>query len=195
MRKLKLQVQMSVDGFIAGPNGEMDWMVLDWDDKIRNYAFELTEPVDTILLGRKMTDGFISYWSDVMTKPDDPSSIDRSHAFAKKMIDTPKIVFTKTLKKSQWPNTDIATGDLTDEISKLKNMKGKDIIVYGGASFDSSLIRAGLIDEFHLLINPIAIGNGLTIFKDLSEIQKFTLVKSIAFDCGIVLLHYEPKKA
>ncbi len=62
MRKLKLQVQMSVDGFIAGPNGEMDWMVLDWDDKIRNYVFELTEPVDTILLGRKMTDGFISYY-------------------------------------------------------------------------------------------------------------------------------------
>ena len=69
------------------------------------------------------------------------------------------------------------------------------MIVYGGASFDTSLIRAGLIDEFHLLINPVAIGNGLTIFKDLSEIQKFTLVKSIAFDCGIVLLHYEPKKA
>ena len=129
---------MSVDGFIAGPNGEMDWMVMDWDDKIRNYVFELTEPVDTILLGRKMTEGFVSYWSDVLTKPDDPLSIDRSHAFAKKMIDTPKIVFTKTLKKSQWPNTDIATGDLTDEISKLKNMKGKDIIVYGGASFDSS---------------------------------------------------------
>ena len=130
---------MSVDGFIAGPNGEMDWMVLDWDDKIRNYVFELTEPIDTILLGRKMTDGFVSYWSDVLTKPDDPSSIDRSHAFAKKMIDTPKIVFTKTLKKSQWPNTDIATGNLTDEISKLKNMKGKDIIVYGGASFDLEL--------------------------------------------------------
>ena len=194
MRKLKLQVQMSVDGFIAGPNGEMDWMVLDWDDKIRNYVLELTESVDTILLGRKMTDGFISYWSDVMTKPDDPSSIDRSHAFAKKMIDTPKIVFTKTLKKSQWPNTDIATGDLTYEISKLKNMKGKDIIVYGDASFDSSLIRAGLIDEFHLIINPVAIGNGMTIFKDFNEIQKFTLVKSVAFDCGIVELHYEPKR-
>ena len=134
MRKLKLQVQMSVDGFIAGPNGEMDWMVLDWDDKIRNYVFELTEPVDTILLGRKMTDGFISYWSDVMTKPDDPSSIDRSHAFAKKMIDTPKIVFTKTLKKSQWPNTDIATGDLTDEITSLKSKDVKDIIVYDGDS-------------------------------------------------------------
>ncbi|NAL78423.1 dihydrofolate reductase family protein, partial [Nitrososphaera sp. AFS] len=96
-------------------------------------------------------------------------------------------------KKSQWPNTDIATGDLTDEISKLKNMKGKDIIVYGGASFDSSLIRAGLIDEFHLFINPVAIGNGMTIFKDLNKIQKFNLVKSVIFESGEVGLHYEPE--
>ena len=186
---------MSIDGYIAGLNGEMDWMVWNWDDKLKNYVFESTEPVDTIILGRKMTDGFVSYWSDVMTKPDDPSSIDRSHAFAKKMLETPKVVFTKTLKKSQWANTDIATGDLTDEITKLKGLKGKDIIVYGGASFDSSLIKEGLIDDFYLFINPAAIGKGMTIFKDLNEIQKFTLVKSIAFDCGIVLLHYEPKRA
>jgi dihydrofolate reductase len=114
--------------------------------------------------------------------------------FAKKMIDTPKVVFTKTLKKSQWANTDIATGDLTDEISNLKSLKGKDMIVYGGASFDSSLIKLGLIDEFLLFINPVAIGNGMTIFKDLKEIEKFNMVKSIAFDSGIVLLQYEARK-
>jgi dihydrofolate reductase len=194
MRKLKLQVQMSLDGFIAGPNGEMDWVVWNWDDKLKNYVFEFTEAVDTIILGRKMTDGFVSYWSDVMTKPDDPSSVDRSHAFAKKMIETPKVVFHKNTKKSQWTNTDVATGDLTDEITKLKSQKGKDIVVYGGASFDTSLIKAGLIDEFHLFINPAAIGSGMTIFKDLNETQKFNLVKSVAFDCGIVELHYEPNK-
>jgi dihydrofolate reductase len=110
-------------------------------------------------------------------------------------IETPKVVFTKTLKKSQWANTDIATGDLTDEITKLKGLKGKDIIVYGGASFDSSLIKEGLVDDFHLFINPAAIGKGMTIFKDLNNIQKFILVKSIAFDCGIVMFHYEPKRA
>ena len=93
MRKLKLQVQLSVDSYIAGPNGEMDWMIWNWDDKLKNYVFELTDPVDTIILGRKMTDGFVSYWSDVMTKPDDPF-----YAFAKKMIETSKVVFTKTLK-------------------------------------------------------------------------------------------------
>ena len=191
LRKLKLQVQMSVDGYIAGPNGEMDWMVWNWDDKLKEYVNELTESIDTILLGRKMTDGFISHWSAVMTKPDD----DPDYAFAKKMIETPKVVFTKTMNKSKWVNTDIATGDLADEINKLKSQNGKDIIVYGGASFDSSLIKAGLIDEFHLFVNPAAIGNGMTIFKDLNKMQKFTLVKSIAFDCGIVLLHYEAKRA
>jgi hypothetical protein len=78
----------------------MDSVVWDWDDKLKNYVSELMEPVDTILLGRKMTDGFILYWSDVTTKPDDPSSIDRSHAFATKMIEIPKVVFTKALNHS-----------------------------------------------------------------------------------------------
>jgi dihydrofolate reductase len=190
LRKLKLQVQMSIDGCIAGPNGEMDWMVGLQDDKINKYVNELTESFDTILLGRKMADGFISYWSDVINKPDDPW-----YALAKKMIEIPKVVFTKTLNKSKWINTDIATGDLTDEIIKLKSRDGKDMVVYGGASFDSSLIKLGLIDEFLLFINPVAIGNGMTIFKDLNEIQKFNMVKSIAFDSGEVLLHYEARKA
>lgn len=190
LRKLKLQVQMSIDGCIAGPNGEMDWMVGLQDDKLNKYVNELTESFDTILLGRKMADGFISYWSDVINKPDEPW-----YALAKKMIEIPKVVFTKTLNKSKWINTDIATGDLTDEIMKLKSRDGKDMVVYGGASFDSSLIKLGLIDEFLLFINPVAIGNGMTIFKDLNEIQKFKMVKSIAFDSGEVLLHYETRKA
>ena len=190
LRKLRLQVQMSVDGCIAGPNGEMDWMVGLLDDELIKYAYKLTEPVDTILLGRKMTDVFISYWSNVMNKPDDPW-----YTFAKKMIETPKVVFTKTVNKSRWINTDIATGDLIEEVSKIKSQNGRDIIVYGGASFDSSLIKEKLIDEFYLFINPVAIGNGMTIFKDLNEIQKYTLIESKVFDCGIVLLRYEAKRS
>ena len=160
------------------------------DDQLIKYENEFMKSFDTILLGRKMTDLFISFWSDVISKPDDPW-----YEFAKKMIETPKVVFTKTLNKSKWINTDLATGDLTDEIIKLKSRDGRDMIVYGGASFDSSLIKLGLIDEFLLFINPVAIGNGMTIFRDLNEIQKFNMVKSIAFDCGIVLLHYEARKA
>jgi dihydrofolate reductase len=185
-RKLRLQVQMAVDGCIAGPNGEMDWMVGLLDDELIKYAYKITEPVDTILLGRKMTDVFISSWLDVMNKPDDPW-----YAFSKKMIETPKVVFTKTLNKSTWINTNIATGDLIEEVNKIKNQNGRDIVVYGGASFDSSLIKEKLIDEFYLFINPVAIGNGMTIFKDLNEIQKYTLIESKAFESGIVLLRYQ----
>jgi dihydrofolate reductase len=188
LRKLKLQVEMSIDGCIAGPNDEMDWLVLD-DDKLNEYVNELTDTVGTIILGRKMTDVFISYWSDAMSKPDEPWN-----AFAKKMIEIPKVVFTKTLSKSEWINTDVATGDLKDEITKLKSQNGKDIIVYGGASFDSSLIKEKLIDEFYLFINPFLMGTGKTIFKGLREIQKLTLIESIAFESGVVLLHYEVKR-
>ncbi|HXS61018.1 MAG TPA: dihydrofolate reductase family protein [Candidatus Sulfopaludibacter sp.] len=189
MRKLKLHVAISIDGCIAGPNNEMNWIDFTWNEKLREYEDRLHESVDTILLGRKMTNEFISYWSDVMNKPTDPE-----YTFAKKMIETPKIVFTKTLNKSEWSNTGIATGDLKDEINKLKSQTGKDIIVYGGASFDSSLIKENLIDEYYLFINPVVIGNGKTIFKDLKEIHKLSLVESIVFDSGTVLLHYEVKR-
>lgn len=177
---------MSIDGCIAGPNGEMDWMLGPSDPGALNYVSKITEPVDTILLGRKMTDVFISFWLNVMNKPDDPWN-----AFAKRMIEIPKVVFTKTLNKSEWINTEIATGDLIEEVSRIKHQNGRDIVVYGGASFDSSLIKEKLIDEFYLFINPVAIGNGMTIFKGLKEIQKYSLIESKVFESGIVLLRYE----
>ena len=189
MRKLKLQVQMSVDGYVATPTGELDWMTWDWDDALVNYVNELTGSMDTILLGRKMTDGFISHWAKVANDPTDPT-----HTSGKIFTDTPKVVFTKTLKKSSWPNTDIATGDLVDEINRLKRQNGKDIIVYGGASFVASLVKHQLIDEFHLFVNPAVLGDGLTIFNTVDRRQTLTLVNAIPFDCGIVLLHYEPKQ-
>lgn len=185
MRKLKLQMQISIDGYVAGPQGELDWMTWNWDGELNRYVDALTEPVDTILLGRKMTNGFISHWTKVADNPNDPT-----YAFGKKMMDTPKVVFTKTLTKSEWENTEIATGDLTEEVTHLKNQKGRDMIVYGGAGFVSALIQAGLIDQFHLFVNPAVLGQGLTIFRD--HRQDLTLVKAIPFECGIVLLHYEP---
>ena len=187
MRKLKLQVVMSIDGFIAGPNSEMDWMVWNWDDKLKEYIEEITEPVDCIVLGRKLAQGFIPHWTAAFNNPDG------AEEGSKKMVETPKIVFTKTLKKSEWDNTILANGDLVDEITKLKNQHGGDIIAYGGASFVSSLIKHGLIDELHLLINPTAIGQGMAIFKELDSTQNFNLIKAIPFECGIVVLQYEPK--
>jgi dihydrofolate reductase len=188
-RKLKLQVQMSIDGYICGPNGELDFMVWDWDDELKQYVTALTEPVDCIVLGRKLAEGFIPHWAGVAANPDDPE-----HSAGVKFAETHKVVFTKTLAESAWENTALAKGSLVDEIAKLKKQAGQDIIAYGGATFVSALIKHGLIDEFHLFINPTAIGNGMAIFKELERKQNLTLVKSTSFDCGIVVLHYEPKR-
>ena len=188
MRKLKLQVQMTVDGFIGGANGEADWMERNWDDKIKQYVSDLTEPVDTIILGRKLAQGFIPAWTSRLS---DPNTADD---FARKMVMTRKVIFTKTLDKSEWDNTVLTKGDLVAEITNLKKQDGKDIIAYGGATFISALIKHGLIDDFHLFINPTAIANGMTIFKGLDNRLSLTLVNSISFDCGIVVLHYEQKR-
>jgi dihydrofolate reductase len=187
MKKLKLQMQMSVDGFVAGPNGELDWMTFNHDDKILQFINELTDTSDTILLGRKMTDGFVNYWEDVVNnQPDSPE-----FSFAKKMVDIPKVVFSKTLEKSTWNNTTLAKGDLAEEIAKLKKQNGKDLIVYGGAGFVSSLIKSGHIDEFNFFINPIMIHQGMRIFDLLDHRQKLTPLGATAYESGVTVLRYQ----
>lgn len=190
MRKLKLQVQMTVDGQIAGTNGEMDFVVWNWDEKLIAYTQSLTDPVDCIILGRKLAEGFIPHWAGVAEDPKHPE-----HLAGIKFSDTHKLVFSKTLARSEWKNTVLAKGDLTEEIDRLKKTEGGDIIAYGGAKFVSALIEQGLIDEFHLFVNPVAIGSGLPIFNGLMSKQEFRLIKATPFDCGIVVLNYEPKRA
>jgi len=188
MRKLKLQVQMTVDGLIAGPNDEMDWMVFDWDDQINQYVKELTDPIDTIVLGRRLAQGFIPHWAGVAANPSAPDN-----AAGLKFSGTPKVVFTKTLEKSEWENTMLAKGELVDEIMSLKKQAGSDIIAYGGGTFVSSLIKANLVDEYHLFVNPAAVGRGMSIFADLEGRLDLKLKRSLSFPCGIVVLCYEPK--
>ena len=186
MRKLKLQSQITLDGFHSGPSGELDWMTWNWDDKLKNYVTNITDPVDTILLGRKMADGFVGYWENVIKDPNG-----EEYGFGMKMTETPKVVFTKTMTSSPWKNTTLATGDLKEEINSLKKQEGRDIIVYGGTEFVSNLIKEGLIVELNLFINPTAIGKGNSIFGALDAKQGFELKRSIGFDCGIVALQYE----
>jgi dihydrofolate reductase len=185
MRKLKLQMQVTIDGFVAGPKGEMDWMKFPWTKDIEQYVAALTETVDTIILGRKLAAGFIPHWTNVAADLKNPEN-----KAGMIFTQTHKVIFTKTLEKSEWANTTLAKGNLVEEINNLKKTVGKDIITYGGGSFVSALLQKELIDELHLFINPVAIGRGMTIFSDLGTYQHFYLAKSQVFDCGIVVLNY-----
>lgn len=188
MRKLHLQMQMSLDGFVStGPNDEQKWVTLIWSE-IKTYVLGLSDATDTILIGRKLAIDYIPYWEGVEKQPDDPF-----HGVAESICKAKKVVFTKTLDKSKWKNTNLAKGDLVEEVKKLKAEKGKDIIVYGGSSFVSALLKEGLVDEFHFFINPIALGKGIPVFSELESWQALKLKKSIAYQCGLVLLNYELK--
>ncbi|OJW73586.1 MAG: deaminase [Candidatus Amoebophilus sp. 36-38] len=185
MRKLKLQVQMSVDGFIAGTNYEMDWVTCPWTDDIKKYVVDITEPVDTILLGKNLAMGFIPHWASQAEGED--------VWFVNKMNNSRRVVFSKSLVKLEWENVTLAKGELVEEVKKIKAQDGKDMIAYGGVNFASSLIKANLIDEFHLFVNPVAIGKGLSIFNGLDAKKNFKPVKTQTFDCGITVLNYLPQ--
>ena len=191
MRKLKLQMDITIDGFVAGPNGELDWMTFDWKDKrLVQYLNSVIDSSDTLLMGRKMTDEFVNYWSNELKNPKSPQ-----YEFAKKMIDVPKVVFTHTLNKSRWPNTVLAEGGLVEEVNKLKERPGKGLLVYGGAGFVSSLIKHDLIDEYHFFVYPAAIGKGLTIFSEVGRYLKFKRTDVTPCESGITIHYYLPERA
>lgn len=197
MRKLIVETQLSIDGYIADMNGNTDWMIWNWgpdwnwDAELQQYHTRLTKSIGLILLSRQMAEeGFIAHWNGVTENPKD-----LRFEFAKHIDQTHKIVFTKTLNKSipipgGWDNTEIEEGDYVEAIAKLKKMDGDNMVAYGGATFLSSLFKAELVDEMHLIVNPIIIGNGMPVFRDIAKEQDFNLVKATPFDCGIVVLHY-----
>lgn len=185
MKKLKLQMQVTLDGFVCGPNGELDWMTWNWSDDIKKYVDELTDPIDRILLGKNMTEGFINHWKNVKADKTHPE-----HSAGIKFTDTPKTVFSKTLKESKWENTELAKGSLAEEVNRLKAMDGTYLMVYGGAGFVSSLAKEDLIDDYYLFVNPAVIGKGKRIFDGITAAKKLNLMESVKFDCGIVVNHY-----
>jgi len=192
MRKLKLQVQVSVDGYIAASGGRTDWMIWNWGEEW-NWD-EMTETVDSVLLSRNMAEeGFIGHWANVAGKHAGKHDGDQ-YRFAERIVSAQKVVFTRTLEKSVWKNTVLAKGELEDEIGKLKNADGKDIIAYGGAEFASSLIKAGVIDEFQFFVNPSILGEGLSIFKEIGGIMDLALVSAKSYSCGVAVLVYESRK-
>jgi dihydrofolate reductase len=185
MRKIKLQMTISIDGFVKSQHGG-DTV---WDDEVTEFCITNLENVDSILLGKNTAEGFIPYWTDIAANPQADY-----HKLAKPLTNIPKIIFSNSLKKNEWDNATIINGELLATIKKLQSMSGKDIMVYGGHSFVSSLIRHGLIDEFYLLVYPYAAGNGEPIFRNIEKDLLLTLKNSKSFPCGIVLLSYEKRK-
>jgi dihydrofolate reductase len=189
MRKIKLQMQLSLDGFVCGPNGEMDWMVWEWDDILKNYAGELTKSADTFLMGRNTGEGMAVYWPTVAGNPE---SKEEDKWMADRLNNSPKVIFSQTVTSINWTNTRVSN-DIVEEVRELKKEPGKDIMLYGGAKLVSSFIRENLIDEYHLFINPAIIGKGKTIFGNLKEKMSLKLVKATPSTTGIVILHYTPQ--
>jgi dihydrofolate reductase len=182
MRKLKLQMHISLDGFVATSNSEP--LKTKWGDEPRNYSIDNLKNADCLLIGRITAEALIPAWAQIA---DDPKHAD--YELGKRITDIPKAVFSNNLKTNKWDNTTILRGNFAEEIKALKGKQGKDIIVYGGVTFVSSLIEEGLIDEYHLLVNPVALGNGMKIFHGPTNLE---LGKSIPFNCGINILVYKP---
>jgi dihydrofolate reductase len=190
MRKLKLQMQLSVDGFVCGEQGEMDWLTWDWDDALKNYVTDLTAPCDLLVMGHGLAKGFIPHWQGLAEQAD-------AAEFEKKMANIQKTVFSnspgdlrKDLERLNWKHTSIGGENLVEEVIALKKQSGGDIICYGGADFVGSLAAANLIDEYHLFINPAAIGKGLRIFHKLGKSLPLQASAATKFDCGIMVLTY-----
>jgi len=187
MRKLKLQMQITLDGFVAGPNGENDWVFLPGkqDPAAFQFLIDMADSCDTILLGRKLPGEFVGHWENVLDhQPDSPW-----HPFAQRMVSHRKIAFSRTVTSMPGRNIEVENGDLATAVQALKEQPGKDILVYGGVGFVSSLVSLNLIDEYYFIVNPIAIGAGLSIFKE-RKIMK--LESSVTYTNGKVLNKYVP---
>lgn len=193
MRKLILQMQMSVDGFV-GADSVSDWQVWNWGDDNRwDEALKLdfnahVRSIDTILLSRKMAEeGYLSHWGNAAKKYPQ----DTFYAFAQRIVDVQKVVPSDRLETSRWERTVVTSGDLPREVGVLKAEEGSNIAVFGGAGFASALIAAELVDEFQFYVNPAALGGGTRIF-DQAGFRKLRLLGSKAYECGIVVNRYAP---
>ena len=177
---------MSVDGFVESLDGE-PMMAASVDPGLERVMFdEIVDTCDTILLGRKMTDGFVKHWGQEAI-----TGTGKAREFGIKAVRMQKIMFSRTVRHVEGKNLSVESGPLVDAVTALKRESGKDIIVYGGVDFVSSLIERALIDEFHLFVNPTAIGNGRRIF---SARMNLDLTASRAYPCGIVVNTYVPKR-
>jgi dihydrofolate reductase len=176
MRKIIAALQMSVDGLIEGPNGELDW-VESWED-----PFAVLPKVDACILGRKMYPGYEQYWQAVLDNPKQALPFTGKPAgkgelaYARFASKTPHFVLSRTLDQVGWKNTRIVRD--VEEIRAMKEQRGMDMYAVGGATLVSSLVNHGLVDELRLVIQPVVLGGGTALFKDVKERHRFKLVQA-----------------
>jgi dihydrofolate reductase len=174
MRKLILQMQMSLDGYAAGPDGELEWIFEDIDAEYEEWGSEQLWNTGLHVMGRATYRDMAAHW---------PTS---TEPYAPPMNAIPKAVFSRTLKTAGWGESRIVSGDLAPEIARLKQEPGKPMRAYGGVSFARALIGTGLIDEYHLIVHSIALGRGLAPFGGLAAPLRLRLAETKIFQTGIV---------
>jgi dihydrofolate reductase len=182
MRRLVLKMQMSLDGFVGRLDGDVGFIFASFDEFLVNWIVQDLWRAGLHIMGRKTYGDMAAWW---------PHS---QEPFAPPMNLIPKAVFSDTLQEAPWAQTQIIRGDLIEGISNLKAQDGKDIYAHGGAGFGRALIAANLIDEYHLVSHPVAIGRGLAIFSGIAQDRNLELVDSKSFPKGAVVNIYRPMK-
>ncbi len=178
MRRLIVSNLMSLDGFFEGPNHSLDWFLFDQD--LFQYSVEMLHSVDTILFGRTTFQHMAAYW------PFAPKD-----EIADNMNGLPKLVFSRTLGKAEWNNSRLVKGDAAEEVSRLKQQPGKDMVILGSAKLASSLLPTGLIDEYRVILTPVLIGAGTPMFQGIQQRLRFGLKQTRLFDSGVIVLYYQ----
>jgi dihydrofolate reductase len=184
MRKIIVSEMITVDGFFAGPNGEIDWHKVDAE--FNKSAIEMLDKADTLIFGRVTYDLMASYWPTPDVIKDDPMIAERMNALA-------KIVFSKTPGKFSWNNTSGRTEIVADDIKKLKEQPGKDILIFGSGTIVSAFADLDLIDEYRLIVNAVVLGKGKSLFSGIKNKINLKLLKTQIFKNGNVLLLYKPE--
>lgn len=190
MRKLVLFMHTSLDGFVAGPKGEMDWIKAD--EEMFEFANRRTDRSDTALYGRVTYEMMQAYWPTAGDQPN-ASKHDREHSKWYNSVE--KVVISTTLPGTNLPNTMIISGDLRNPIDELKQRNGKDILMFGSPGVARTLMQMDLIDEYWLFVNPKLLGKGIPLFTTLKESLKLKLAASHTFPSGVVCLNYERQRA
>ena len=177
MRQVTLQMGMSLDGYVASDR-QHPGVAVPEDAELVRWKADRVARAGAHLMGRTTYLEMAGYWPHA-TGP-----------YAALMNDIPKIVFSRTLREASWPTTRIASGDLAGEITAIKDEPGPDVMVHGGASFAAALAARGLIDEYCLVMQPMAIGRGQALFAELPAVMRLELVEARSFECGVVVHIY-----